>query len=354
MALRHLFSIRYDQRVNIDNVPMGKGLTGAAAESREVVRVHDTARDPRYIASHPDIRSEVAVPLILRDHVVGVMDLESDRIGFFTDDHVRTLSLLAPQVASSVENARLYQELAARERLMEEDLQAARELQRILIPDASPEIEGLESAVRLRPAREISGDIYDIFEHPDGPTLIAFGDVSGKGAAAALYGGLVSGLLRTLAPHRRHPAALLKALNEVLIERKVEARYVTLCVLLWDPATRHVTMANAGALPPMICRGSDILKVRVEGVPLGLLDAREYEEVVFEAEPGDVLVLYSDGITDHLNAAGSEFGRSRLAQAVRTHCRHTAAEMIATIFKDLDHWSTKPYDDQTVFIMKVK
>src|ERR1041385_1239759 len=164
-ALRHLFSIRYDQRVNIDNVPLGKGITGAAAESREVVRVHDTAKDPRYISSHPDIRSEVAVPLIMQDRVIGIMDLEADRIGFFNDEHVRTLALLAPQVASSVENARLYQELATRERRMEEDLKAARELQRILLPDAMPEIDGLNAAVRLRPAREISGDIYEVFEH---------------------------------------------------------------------------------------------------------------------------------------------------------------------------------------------
>src|SRR3954453_4251823 len=164
-ALKHLFSIRYDQRVNIDNVPLGKGITGAAAESRDVVRVHDTAKDPRYIASHTDIRSEVAVPLIVQDRVVGVMDLESDRVGYFSDDHVRTLALLAPQVASSVENARLHSELAHRERGMEEDLAAARELQRVLIPDAAPEIEGIDAAVRLRPAREISGDIYDVFEH---------------------------------------------------------------------------------------------------------------------------------------------------------------------------------------------
>jgi sigma-B regulation protein RsbU (phosphoserine phosphatase) len=267
---------------------------------------------------------------------------------------VRTLALLAPQVASSVENARLYQELAARERRMEEDLQAARELQRVLLPDAEPEIEGLEAAVRLRPAREISGDIYEVFEHRDGLTVIAFGDVSGKGAAAALYGSLVSGLLRTLAPRRRRPAELLKALNEVLIDRKVEARYVTLCVLLWDPATRQIVMANAGALPPMICRGADILKVRVEGVPLGLLDAREYEEAVFQTQSADVLVLYSDGITDHLNPAGAEFGRSRLAQAVRTHCRLSAGDLIALIFKDLDQWSTTAFDDQTLFVMKVR
>jgi sigma-B regulation protein RsbU (phosphoserine phosphatase) len=253
-----------------------------------------------------------------------------------------------------VENARLYQELAARERRMEEDLEAARELQQVLQPDAQPEIEGLDAAVRLRPARAISGDIYDIFEQRDNQTVVAFGDVSGKGAAAALYGSLMSGLLRTLAPRRRRPAELMKALNNALIERKVEARYVTLCVLLWDPATRQIVMANAGALPPMICRAGEILKIRVEGVPLGLLDAREYEEVPFQAAPGDAIVLYSDGITDHMDAAGHDYGRGRLTQVVRAHCRKPAAELVAAIFDDLDKFSTTAFDDQTVFVMKVK
>lgn len=352
-ALRHLFSIRYDERVNIDNVPLGKGLTGAAAESRDVVRVHDTAKDPRYIASHPDIRSEVAVPLILQDRVLGVIDLESSRIGHFTDDHVRTLALLAPQIASSVENARLYQEIATRERRMEEDLMAARELQRVLLPDGSPEIAGMDAVVRLRPAREISGDIYDVFERTDGLVVVAFGDVSGKGAAAALYGGLMSGLLRTQAPRHRRPAELLKALNDILVQRKVEARYVTLFVLLWNPATRQIVMANAGALPPMICRDGEILKLRVEGVPLGLLAGREYEEITFDARPGDTFVLYSDGITDHLNAGGAEYGRGRLVQIVRSTCCNNTADLVAAIFSDLDKYSTTAFDDQTVFAMKV-
>jgi len=108
-CLRHRFSERFDERVALDNIPLGKGITGAAAEQRETIRVEDTLTDPRYIASHPDIRSEVAVPLVVQDRVVGVMDLESERIGYFTDEHVRTLSLLAPQIASSVENARLYE-----------------------------------------------------------------------------------------------------------------------------------------------------------------------------------------------------------------------------------------------------
>lgn len=352
-ALKHLFSIRYDQRVNIDNVPLGKGLTGAAVESRQVVRVADTAKDPRYIASHSDIRSEVAVPLIVQDKVIGVMDVESDRVGYFTDDHVRTLALLAPQVASSVENARLYAELAQRERRMEEDLAAARELQRVLIPDSSPEIEGMDAAVRLRPAREISGDVYDVFEHKDQQTVIAMGDVSGKGAAAALYGALVTGLLRTLAPRRRRPAELMRSLNDVLIERKVEARYVTLGVLLWDPRTRQIVMANAGAIPPMICRGTEILKVRAEGVPIGLLEDTSYEEVTVQTQPGDVIVLYSDGITDHMSPSGTEFGRGRLAQVVRTNCGLRPDDLIGKIFAELDRFNPVAFDDQSIMVMRV-
>ena len=113
-------------------------------------------------------------------------------------------------------------------------------------------------------------------------------------------------------------------------------------------------MANAGAIPPMFRRGTEILKIRVEGVPLGLLDAREYEEVTFQAEPGDTIILYSDGITDHLNAAGTEFGRVRLAQVVRSHCNASADGLILEIFKELDKFSTVAFDDQSVFVMKVK
>jgi sigma-B regulation protein RsbU (phosphoserine phosphatase) len=354
-VLRHRFSSRYDQRVDIDNVPLGKGITGAAAEAREPVRVDDTAADPRYIASHPDIRSEVAVPLILQDRVVGVMDLESDRMGFFTDDHVRTLALLAPQIASSIENARLYEELAARERLIASDLRAARELQRVFMPSSAPEIEGLDMATGYRPAREISGDIFDFLDYKNPRhLLLAFGDVSGKGAAAALYGAMVNGLLRTLAQRRLPPAELMRVLNDALIERRVEARYVTLLLMRWHKRTRRVTLANAGALPPMICRGGEILKLRIEGVPLGLLDAREYEETVFQTHPGDVLVFYSDGITDQMDAGNREYGRQRLAQVVRDNCHLPAADIAAAIFADLDRFSPAPFDDQTLLVVKIK
>jgi sigma-B regulation protein RsbU (phosphoserine phosphatase) len=282
------------------------------------------------------------------------MDLESERIGFFTDDQVRTLALLAPQIASSVENARLYEALAERERLMEEDLKAAYELQRLLLPTRAPAFQGLEVAVGLRPAREISGDIYDFFEESDHHTVLAFGDVSGKGAAAALYGALVAGLLRTLAPGKKNPSVLLRALNEALIERKVEARYVTLLVMSWHPHSGVFSMANAGALPPMVCRAGEIIKLRVEGVPLGLLDSREYEEIPLQTHSGDTIVLYSDGITDHLSLGGEEYGRGRLAKVVRGNCARPAQQIVSAIFEDMDRFAMKAFDDQTVMVLKVR
>jgi phosphoserine phosphatase RsbU/P len=352
--LRHRLSVRHDRRVKIDHVPLGKGITGAAAELRAPVRVNDTTSDPRYIASHPDIRSEVAVPLIMQDRVVGVMDLESDRMGYFTEEHVRTLALLAPQIATSLENARLYEELAQRQRRMEEDLKAAREVQTWLLPTEPPELGNLEVAIGLRPAREISGDIYDFATHDDNHVTLAFGDVSGKGAAAALYGSLMAGLLRTMAARRHSPATLMKDLNDTLVGRKVEARYVTLLLMLWHPHSYRFNMANAGALPPMVCRSGDILKLRVEGVPLGLLPDREYEEISLQAAPGDVIVLYSDGIVDHLSPAGDEYGRARLSDLVRRHSNLTSQEVKQAIFADLDRFNPEPFDDQTLVVLKVK
>lgn len=354
-VLRHRFSVRYDQRVEVDNVPLGSGITGASVSLRETVRVADTLADPRYIASHPDIRSEVAVPLMVQDRVMGVMDLESSHIAYFTDDHVRMLSLLAPQVASSVENARLYEELAARERSMQQDLSAASKLQSVLMPRKAPEIQGLDIGVAARPARQISGDLYDFFEQGE-HALIAIGDSSGKGAAAALYGAMVSGLLRSVAPRRRGPALLMQAMNEALLERRVDAQFVTLLVLLWDARACRFTMANAGSEPPLVCRGGEIRKLPVEGVPLGLLDGREYDEYSFEAKPGDVILLYSDGVEDQQNPAGEAYGRNRAAKLLKASYNKRPRRIVEAFVSDLDRFAEggSLTDDQTLIALKVQ
>ncbi len=352
-VLRHRFSVRYDQRVQLDNIPLGKGITGAAAEARTPVRVRNIAEDPRYIASHPDILSEIAVPLMVQDRVVGVLDLESDRLGFFTEDHQQALTLLAPQIASSIENARLYEELAQREQRMDSDLKAARKLQRILLP-RNVELHGLEIGIRSRPAREISGDVYEFFEQGD-DAIIAFGDVSGKGAAAALYGALVSGLLRTLAPRRKSPALLMQSLNEALLERRVDAQYATLTVLLWELRYHRLTLVNAGGEVPLVYRRGELIPLRGNGVPIGLLDDREYEEEVFDAEPGDAILLFSDGIVDQLNEQEQEFGGARVREFLHKHGADAPQAALDTLIDQMDVYrgSMALTDDQTAVMMKV-
>lgn len=353
-VLKHRFSIRYDQRVDIDNVPLGLGITGAAVASKEAVRVDDTSQDARYIATHPGVFSEIAVPLVLQDKVIGVMDLESEKLRFFTEDHARTLTLLAPSVAIAVENARLYQEIGERERLLQQDLRAAFELQQVLLPAEAPPIEGLNIAIGLRPAREISGDLYDFFSHSESHALIAFGDSSGKGLAAALYGAMVNGLMRTLAPRWRSVSTLMKALNDALVQRKVEGRYLTLILVAWQRHSRRFTMSNAGGSPPMVVRGNEVMRLQVEGVPLGLLPDRDYDELVFDAQPGDLLVLFSDGVSEHQNPEADEYGRAKLALILRDNAAATPKEVVAAIFKDLDEFHLARFDDQTVIAMRVE
>jgi sigma-B regulation protein RsbU (phosphoserine phosphatase) len=355
-ALKNRFSVRYDQRVKVDNIPLGKGVTGAAVESRAPVLVKDTGADERYIVAHPGIRSELAVPLIVQDRVVGVLDVESERMGYFTDEHQRTLSLLAQQIASSVENARLYEELEQREQRMEQDLKAARKLQRVLLPREAPELQGLQAAIRSRPAREISGDVYDFLEQTEDAVVIAFGDVSGKGAAAALYGALISGLLRILAPRRRSPAQLIKSLNETLMERRVDAQYATLLVALWLPHERKLRIANAGAAPPLVYRRGEILKTAIEGVPIGLLEDREYDEMDLVVESGDSILFFSDGVEDQLNENGEDFSRSRILRLLKKVGAEPPKAIADAIIAELDEFrqATPITDDQTVVVLRVQ
>lgn len=366
--LRCRFSQRYDERSSIENIEFGQGITGAAAESRQVIRVGDVTQDPRYISTHSDVRSEVAVPLVLRDRVIGVADLESIRLNFFTEDHVRAVTLLAPQIATSVENARLYEELAQREHRMDQDLQAAYKLQSVLMPRAISEIVGLEVGLDTRPARQISGDLYDFFEHGEEYTLIAFGDVSGKGAAAALFGALISGLLRTLAPRRRPPSELMKNLNEALLERKVDTQYATLSLIKWSAKAQAFTVVSAGTLPPLLCSSGTIKEARAEGVPIGLLEEQVYEQVEIPVTSGDVLVLYSDGVEDQLGKAAGvlsedemikiepeSYGRTRVKNVIETNWKLSPQQLVSKIFEDIDAFRgpTQLTDDQTVIALRV-
>ena len=353
-ALKHYYGVRFDQRVQWESIPLGKGIVGAAARSGQPVLVRDTKRDPRYVELVEGIRSELAVPLIAKDEVIGVLNLESKRVGAFSKGHLQLLSLLAPWVATAIENARLYEQVRRNEERMERDLTAARELQKHLLVENCPPCRGLEIAARNEAATEVTGDLYEFFPFDGGKVGILLGDVSGKGVAAALYGALFSGLVRNLVESERSPAELLSAANDALLARKIETRYLTALYALWQHETRTLRLANAGQPRPFLLRHGEQHVLAATGIPLGLLPGSEYEELNLTLHPGDTLVLFSDGISESENRDRQQYGDEGLARILERHAGAAPAEFLDSIFEDVGAFTTsgRKDDDCTVIVVK--
>jgi sigma-B regulation protein RsbU (phosphoserine phosphatase) len=356
-TLQHRFSLRFQENIHLKNdIPVSKGIVGFAAEQKQAVLVRDVKKDPRYIETNPETRSELAVPLIYKDNIIGVLDLEHTKRGFFTDDHQRTMTTLAAQIAIAIENARLYEQIARQERRLERDLAMARELQFRLLPQVRPKLNNLEIAAKFSPARAIGGDLYDFLSYSNSRTAIAIGDISGKGAPAAIYAALVSGILRSHAPMEPAPAEMLAAVNYSLAERRIEGQFVSLIYAVWDDVNSTLQVSNSGLPRPVYCHKGKTQLIEATGLPLGLFDDAEYDEFTFQAEPEDVFVFFSDGILDATNKAGDLFGRTRLEKVIAECSANSAESMVKSIFKAAaDHASgVETFDDETVVAIKVK
>jgi len=331
-------------------------VVGHAAETRQAILVPDVCKDPRYIEGNPETRSELAVPLIYKDKVIGVLDLEHTRRGFFTDDHRRTVTTLAAQVAIAIENARLYEEIARQERRLERDLSLARELQMRLLPQTLPKLAHLELAAKFSPARAIGGDLYDFIPYSLSRLGIVIGDVSGKGAPAAIYAALVSGILRSHAPIEPGPAEMLSAVNLSLAERRIEAQFVSLIYAVWDDEQRTLLVANSGLPRPVYLHDGKIEVIEATGLPLGLFDDADYDEFQFKMKPGDLFVFFSDGILDARNRQGELFGRGRVEKIIAECAGQSADCIVDSLFKAAAEYSAgvATFDDQTVVAIMVK
>ncbi len=355
--LTHRFSLRFQESIHLKHdIPMGQGLVGVAAAEKTAVLVPDVSKDPRYVMANPETKSELAVPLIYKDKVIGVLDLEHTRRGFFTEDHKRTITTLAAQVAIALENARLYEQIARQERRLERDLALARELQFRLLPPSMPKQDNLEVAAKFVPARAIGGDLYD-FVHYSGSRLgIVIGDVSGKGAPAAIYAALVSGILRSHAPIEPAPAEMLSAVNFSLGERRIEAQYICLMYAVWDDDRRTLQVANSGLPRPIYMHDGKTEIIEATGLPLGLFDDAEYEEFTFRTKPGDMFVFFSDGILDASNKAGEMFGRKGVERVLATCPDQSPECVVSSLFQAVEEHSEgqDAFDDQTVVAIKVK
>ncbi len=356
--LQHRFSLRFKENIHLKHdIPLDQGLVGYAAAHREPVLVTDVSKDPRYINLNPETRSELCVPLIHKDRLLGVLDLEHTRRGYFTEDHMRTIITLAAQVAIAIENAMLYEKIEKQERRLEQDLALARELQYRLLPPCCPTMAHAEVGAKFMPARAIGGDLYDFVRYSgEGLNAIAIGDVSGKGAPAAIYAALVSGILRSHAAEEPGAADMLTAINLSLAERPIDAQFVSIIYGLWDDHDRLLRIANSGLPRPVYCHHGKVERIEATGLPLGLFNTAEYDEFTFRGHPGDIFLFFSDGILDARNAQGDMFGRQRVEELVAKHATLSADDLVTLIFNEVTAFAggVEQYDDQTVVALKVK
>jgi sigma-B regulation protein RsbU (phosphoserine phosphatase) len=337
-------------------LPITAGLVGAAVREWRVVNAPDVRKDPRYLEMNPETRSEMIVPLFHKGRVIGVLDLEHTRTGFFNEEHERMLTTLAAQVAIAIENARLYQAVRRQERQLERDIAMAREVQLRLLPAAPPQHTHADMAVRFLPARTIGGDLYDFVEYGEHRSAIVLGDVSGKAAPAALFAALVSGIMRAAANQRLTPAEMLASLNEALQERRLDSQYVTMLFAVWNDEDRTLTVANSGAVQPVLCRGGQSTTIRVEGFPLGMFPNTSYDELTMTTQPGDAIVFVSDGILDAENQREEMYGEERLASVLCSHRNQTAAEIAEVILQDVSRFQEgkERFDDETIIVLRVQ
>jgi phosphoserine phosphatase RsbU/P len=360
--LENVFGVCYDQnsRPTFLRLPLRQGLTGTAAAERRPVRVNDVRGDSRYIHCDTgiDTRSELVIPLLLQERLIGVLDLASAQPHAFTAENERMLTTLGSYIAVALENARLYEVARENQVRLQDDLNTAREIQRQLLPHGAKGVPGLDLAAAYVPARALGGDFYDFLPYGSGKLAVALGDVSGKGTAAALFGSLAIGTLRELVVNSTcNPASMLEMLNRRMHGARLDARFIAMLFAVYDAAARRLTLANAGGPYPLLVRHGSAQEIRVEGMPLGLFPAAEYEEMTLELQHGDVVLFASDGIVESENAMQEEFGSARL-HALLGESAHTtsARELSERIISATDEHSgsgVNPHDDRTLLVLRV-
>jgi sigma-B regulation protein RsbU (phosphoserine phosphatase) len=355
-------AIRFGDRAGSPQLKVGQGIVGYAAEHKTVVNVPDVTKDTRYIPWVEDCRSELAIPLLVKDRCIGVLDLESPNYDAFSKHDVELLTLLASQVAVAIENARLYEALRSNEDRLERELSFAQRVQIALLPTGLPKrIKGVDVAARFVPARELGGDLHDFLSPEASSLVVAVGDVSGKGVPAALYSVFAGELVRSRTFRRRYqperfsPSGVLGAMNTILYERQLESYYCTLCYAFFDFKRRVLTLANSGLPYPLKSTADACVPIELPGIPLGTFPGVTYDQLSLEIAMGDVFVFCTDGIYETFNAAGEEFGTERVAETVQARRGESAQLIAAAIFDAVDGFrgEAPQGDDMTVVVVKI-
>jgi sigma-B regulation protein RsbU (phosphoserine phosphatase) len=335
---------------------VGEGIVGWVAKTGEPVIVPDVRRDRRYVTSRVQTRSELAAPLVLEGRTIGVFNLECDALDAYHEGHLELLAVFAAQAAVAIERARLTRELLERRRL-EKELAIAREIQASFLPKRAPEVAGFELAGATQPHDEVGGDYYDFIRVSDARLGIAIADVSGKGIPAAL---IMAGFRMSLLAEIRNEfsmRAVMRKVNSLLHESIERDKFVTVFYGVLDFKNRVLSFSNAGHNPPLLLRAGGRVQYLLEGgVALGVLPDARYEERPIAIDPGDVLLLYTDGVSEAESPGGEQFGTRRLEECLKRLREGTANEILKGVVDEVTAWAGErgANDDLTLVVLKAK
>jgi len=296
----------------------------------------------------------MVAPIISNNEVIGVFDLESDELNAYSNDDLEVLMLLASQVAIIIEKVMLHEQMIEKQRL-ETQLEVARQVQLELLPGRDPQLENFDISAYNFPTEEVSGDYYDWVRIYDDQIGIVIADVSGKGVPAALLMSFLRASLRAATHIGYAPHISMSKVNYLLWESIERNQFVTAFYGILDATNRTLSYSNAGHNPPLLMRVDGTVRFEERGgVPLGMFRDSRYYEYFETIEPGEVFVLYTDGVTEAMNSTDEEYGRDRLVTAVRACRELPAREMIDFIHRDLTAWTEGrgAHDDVTFFIIK--
>jgi len=309
-----------------------------------------------------DVRSELAIPLLLKDRCIGVIDLESPEPDAFSKRDVEILTLLAGQAAVAIENASLYEEVRATQERLEKEVRFAQRVQAALLPAGPPKrLKGVELAAAFASARELGGDFHDYLSPESHTLVVAVGDVSGKGVPAALYSAFAAELVRgrtfrrRYLPDRSSPSSVLSSVNTILHQRQLEEYYCTLCYAVFDLKRRVLTMSNSGLPYPVRCSAEGCSQIELPGVPLGSFPGTMYDEGTLALHAGDVFVFCTDGVFEAMNGAAQEFTAARLIDVATASRELPAQKIVDNVFAAVHEWrgDTPPNDDMSAVAVRI-
>jgi len=331
---------------------LGKGVIGHVIRTGQSFVVPDVRLNPHYVQGRKATLSEIAVPILRNERTIGALNLECDRASAFDDDDAEVLRFFADAAAISIEKAMLHRQILEKERI-EEQLKVAHEVQSRLLPAESPNIDGYDMAGICIPACEIGGDYFDYINLPDDRLGVVVADVSGYGVPAALTMTAFRALLRTQARSQLGPSQIMQSINGLMRELTSVADFVTSVYGVLEPKSGEFAYTNSGHIPPMLLRiDGSVEKLECGGPLLSVFENTPYDTGKVKLSPGDVLVLYTDGVVEIAGSSGEEFGVERLTSLVRLSRDLPAETLLRQIIQATREFSdSASYDDDFTLVL---